>query len=206
MNSLFMHITSGNGPEECAFAVIKTLEKIIQEAGEKNITVEVIDTEPSDHPGNARSVLIAIDGADVKAFASSWEGTIRWIWKSVYRPNHKRKNWFAGVYVYDAGEDTRDFNISDVVFKAFRASGPGGQYVNKTDSAVRAIHLPTGKAAVAREARSQAVNKKIALAKLRALFDKDIEKAEEKTIQERWHSHYNLERGNPVRTFRLHIK
>ncbi len=198
-----MHITSGNGPEECAFAVIKTFETLVREAEEKKISLELVEIEPSEVPGNARSVLLFLKGEGVKKFAASWKGTIQWIWKSAYRPHHKRKNWFAAVYVYDIPEPGQDFKDRDVVFKTFKASGPGGQCVNKTDSAVRAIHLPSGKSAVAREARSQAMNKKLALARLRFILEEDDRRAQKDAAAERHHGHYSLERGNPVRTFRI---
>jgi peptide chain release factor len=88
-----------------------------------------------------------------------------------------------------------------VRFEAFSAGGPGGQHQNKTASAVRAAHKPTGLAVVAREGRSQHRNKAIALERLSALLDLSeqlVAMADDQEVQS-WHS--RLERGRPIRSF-----
>ena len=94
------------------------------------------------------------------------------------------------------------FDPQDVRFETMRASGPGGQHVNRTESAVRVTHVPTGLQASASEERSQHRNKALAVArlsrKLEGLKDQQRSAAE----RERWQAHQALERGNPVRVFR----
>ena len=151
--------------------------------------------------GNIRSALIALEGESAKFFAGTWSGIIQWIWRSAYRPHHKRKNWFVSVKPYTEQVSTDVFSPGDVRFETSRASGPGGQYVNKTETAVRAVHVPTGKSVTAREERSQLMNKKLALARLAALFaDEKAAKAQQNRSELR-HSHWELERGNPVRVY-----
>jgi len=89
----------------------------------------------------------------------------------------------------------------DIRFETLRASGPGGQHVNKTESAVRAIHVPTGLTTVSQEQRSQRANKRIARRKLWVLLDARRSDGAADEKQARWQQHHALERGNAVRTY-----
>lgn len=122
---ILLQISSGNGPEECAFAVSKTLEKLIKEAEASNIGVKIIEYAPSRVAGNYASVLLGIEGDEAASFACSWEGSVQWVFKSAYRPHHKRKNWFVGVSVYTP-EKFPEFSEKDVRYETTFAAGPGG--------------------------------------------------------------------------------
>jgi len=97
--------------------------------------------------------------------------------------------------------ETTRWSVHEVCFETMRTSGPGGQHVNKTESAVRATHLPTGLSVVAREERSQHQNKRLALAKLAQLLRERDRAAGKRAQHELWNQHNLLECGNPVRTF-----
>ncbi len=147
-------------------------------------------------------MLFSLTGAEgVERFVAAWRGTVQWIAQSPFRPEHKRKNWFVGVEVL-APPSAAEFDPQDVRFETMRASGPGGQHVNRTESAVRVTHVSTGLQASASEERSQHRNKALAVARLARKLEtlKDQQRGEAE--RGRWRAHQALERGNPVRVFR----
>ena len=113
------------------------------------------------------SVVLDIVGDELEKFLKPWLGTVQWIGQSPFRKFHKRKNWFVGM-VEIARSTVPIWNEMEVVFETFRSNGAGGQHVNKVESAVRALHMPTGISVVARDSRSQHQNKKLALERLAA--------------------------------------
>jgi peptide chain release factor len=206
LETLWLSISAGKGPEECAYAAALTMKLIIEEAEDRAArgeaaAVRVLETEPSRIKGNIRSALLAVDGKDGPSFAASWTGVIQWIWQSRYRPHHKRKNWFVLVRPCALPAKGSEFSPGEVRFETARSSGPGGQKVNKTETAVRAVHVPTGKSAVSRTERSQWLNKQLSLIRLASLLEKERKAAEGKSRSELRHIHYELERGNPVRIY-----
>jgi peptide chain release factor len=199
---IWLQITSGRGPAECQLAVAKLADLLEKEARKSGLAGEVLDIVEGRERGAALSALLSLDGEGARAFAAKSRGSVLWVCASPVRPGHKRKNWFVGVELLappDAGSVV--LRAADVVFEAMRASGPGGQHVNKTESAVRATHKPTGLVATAREERSQAMNKKLALARLAGLLAEGAEVAKADAERDRWAQHDALERGRPVRTF-----
>jgi len=200
--TFLLQVSSGRGPLECQLAAARVCREIIRQAGKEKLVAEMI----SQHPGNDRdtlaSAVIAISGTGAMAFCKSWQGPIKWIAKSTYRPLHKRQNWFVAVTSI-AQEEAKDSNINlqDIVFETFGGSGPGGQHVNKTDSAVRAKHLPSGHVIVVKSERSQHANKKLATTLLKHAVEQDNTRQANTSKKQQWALHEKLERGNPVRVF-----
>ena len=200
---VWLQVTAGQGPSECAWAVVKVLEQIQQEAKSASLEFKTIEIEPGPEPGTAQSALVSIAGdAGLEEFANSWGGTVQWTARSPFRPAHKRKNWFVGIDLLESVDETR-FDLREVRWETMRASGPGGQHVNRTESAVRVTHLPTGVQSTAMEERSQHRNRKLALARLTKKLNEINSKRYGDTREERWRAHQELERGNPVRVFRM---
>ena len=133
---------------------------------------------------------------------NEWEGTIKWVCtKNTIRPNHKRKNWFIGVSFYEVPEPIEIRDI-DIRFQSMRSSGPGGQNVNKVESAVRATHIPTGISVVVQTSRDQSMNRKIAY---RHLIDRLslMEKYKTDVLNaDMWNEHTALQRGGQIKTFK----
>lgn len=202
MADLWLHLTSGQGPDECAWVVAKLLEVIEEELQESGLVTHKLEAIRGEKKGTLLSVLLAVEGdeASLQQAVQTWQGTIQWIGPSPFRPHHKRKNWFVGVEPLLPPAAT-EWNHKELRVEVMRASGAGGQHVNKTESAVRITHTPTGLAAIAREERSQQRNRKLALARLAQLLAKQTQDAQESAKQERWSQHHQLERGNPTRTF-----
>ena len=200
--AVWLQITSGRGPVECQLAVALFAPVIERAAVAAGLHVAMLDAVPGEQRGALLSVIVSLSGRGAVAFAKGWAGSVQWICPSPVRPGHKRKNWFVAVDLLAAPEaGPGKIDPRDVVLEAMRASGPGGQHVNKTLSAVRALHRPTGLVVTAREERSQAMNRKLALARLAselvARTDASVANAE----AARWQRHEQLERGNPVRVF-----
>lgn len=140
MTEIILHLSSGQGPKECEWVVAQLVHALCREGVAGGLVCEPV--EPVEGP--VATALLRISGDGAEAFAASCIGTIRWIGTSPFRPLHKRRNWFVGVQPVRIDAQSPDLRDEDIRYHTFRASGPGGQHVNKTDSAVRAMHLPTG--------------------------------------------------------------
>lgn len=198
----WMHVTAGEGPAECAWAAAEIARRILEEAASRGIDARVLESVPGEQAGTVRSVLLAVAPApELGAFLASWRGTVQWTARSPYRPEHRRKNWFVSVRVLEEPEAAAG-GSGEVRVETMRASGAGGQHVNRTESAVRVTHVPTGVQAVASEERSQHANRRLALARLAEKLRDLAAEREAERGRAIWKGHRELERGNPVRTFK----
>ena len=195
MTDITLMISSGSGPRECQYAARGIAKAFIKEAKIENVKASLLETDSS------ASYLLRLSGHNANSFAKARCGTIRWIGQSPYRKNHKRKNWFVGVSILPELTDMPDIKETDIQYMATRASGPGGQHVNKTNSAVRAVHVPTGISVTAQEERSQHANKKLCRLKLTAIFAQRNALAKHNAKTAQWSAHKSLERGNEVRVY-----
>lgn len=200
MDKAILQITSGKGPTECERAVALALRELMREAHAAGFFAEVINSKQGNENSTLVSAIVKIEGNNLQTFVDSWTGVLQWICQSPYRKFHKRKNWFIGINLIDQSR-LPQWKESDLEFRTMRSSGPGGQHVNKTESAVRALHVPSGLYITASDTRSQLQNKKLAVERLKGQFmDWCIEKMKTE-IQSEWLNHQQLERGNPKRTY-----
>lgn len=187
---MILQLSSGRGPTECELAVSKLYDALKKEYPD----ITMLSSHPSREAGCYTSILFSTE-CDL----SELEGSIQWICRSPYRPNHKRKNWFVDVSVIPETECV--CREQDIRFERFHSGGKGGQNVNKVETGVRMVHLPTGTTVTSTSQRSQYANKKDAMDKLNAiLLQKELEE-EKKQKNSAWREHTKIVRGNPVRVY-----
>lgn len=196
---ILLQLSAGRGPDECALAVAKALRRLLAEAEAARVGVRVLDEEAGMLHGTLRSVLLALQGERAEVLAAAWSGSLQWVCTSPYRPTHRRKNWFFGGALFAPPPASLE---GEIRFESLRSSGPGGQHVNTTDSAVRATHLASGISVKVQSERSQHANRRLALLLIARRLANLAEEADEQLRAERRLRHHQLERGNSRRTFR----
>lgn len=187
---MIYQISSGQGPAECELGVAKFLEYL-----HKHHQITVLDTSKGYNEGTYRSVKFSTEEN-----LSHYEGSVQWICRSPYRPTHKRKNWFLDFSACQTAS-TEEFDPEQVIFETFRSGGKGGQNVNKVESGVRAVYLPTGQAVECTEERSQYANKQKAVARLREITKRKNNQERAAVKDADWRCHTSLERGNAGAVF-----
>ncbi|MDE5687465.1 MAG: peptide chain release factor H [Paramuribaculum sp.] len=195
----YIQITAGRGPVECARAVTLVARELL-----KTIPIlQLADCEPHNQVDSCfMSMTFATEETISESVVAEWQGTILWrSTRNPYRPGHKRSNWFVGVNFFDEVE-LPQIDESDIIYETCRSGGKGGQNVNKVETAVRAIHTPSGLSVKCSDERSQLQNKALARERLLLKLRQQNDKAVAESQARQWCNHDNLERGNPVKKFK----
>lgn len=198
-------IHAGAGGTESQDWAEMLMRMYLRWAERRGYKTEMLDNSPGDEAG-IKSTVIAVNGDYAAGYLKSEHGVHRLVRLSPFDADHARHTSFALVEVMPEAEDDVDLHIApdDLKIDTFRSSGPGGQHMQKTSSAVRVTHLPTGLVVTCQSERSQFMNKEIAFKILRArLLERELARREEekarlkgKRIAAGW--------GNQIRSYVLH--
>ena len=204
-NDCFIEINTGvGGVDACDFSEM-LLNMYIKWCEKKRIKYEIIELNRDDVAG-IKSAILKVKIKNAYGLLKNEKGIHRLVRQSPFNSAGKRQTSFTSVDVYPVVDDKINIEINekDLKIDVCRASGAGGQHINKTDSAVRILHIPTGIVVECQEQRSQHQNKEEAMKMLKSkLYQMELKKKEEAKQQN------NLEKGDngwgsQVRNYVLH--
>ena len=171
----------------------------------KNFKKSILDFQPGDEAG-IKDITLEIEGEFAFGFLKSEAGVHRLVRISPFDSNNKRHTSFASVFVYPASDEDIEIEIdpNDLRIDTYRASGAGGQHVNKTDSAIRITHLPSNVVVQCQNERSQHKNKATAMKVLKAkLFQIELEKEKEQ-MKNLENEKKDIAWGSQIRSYVFH--
>jgi len=204
-NNAILSIHPGAGGTESQDWASMLLRMYQRWAERKGYKVEVLDLLPGDEAG-IKSATLLVSGDYAYGYLKAESGVHRLVRISPFDANKRRHTSFASVSVIPEIEDEVDVEIKDEDLRidTFRAGGPGGQHVNRTDSAVRIVHIPTGITVQCQSERSQHRNRELAMKVLKArLYEYYRQKQEEELAKLRG-ERKDIAFGNQIRSYVFH--
>jgi peptide chain release factor 2 len=203
-NAILTIVSGAGGTESQDWAdmLLRMYTRWIQKKG---FDYEVIDYQPGEEAG-IKSATLLVKGENAFGLLKCENGVHRLVRQSPFNANSKRHTSFASVHVAPEIDDSVDIEIdeNDLRIDTYRSSGAGGQHVNKTDSAVRILHIPTGIVVQCQNERSQHKNKATALKLLKSkLYELEKQKKKQE-IEARSGEKKDVSWGNQIRSYVFH--
>jgi peptide chain release factor 2 len=198
-------VNAGAGGTDAQDWAEMVLRMLMRWAERRGFTVELLEASPGEEAG-IKSATFRAHGENAYGLYAAEKGVHRLVRLSPFDAAHRRQTSFAGVEVSPVVEEAGEIDIDDedLQIDTYRASGAGGQHVNKTDSAVRITHKPTGIVVQCQNERSQSSNKATAMAMLRSkLVELEERKRREEVAKERGEAQ-DVNFGSQIRSYVLH--
>lgn len=201
-NNAILTLHAGAGGTEAQDWTSMLLRMFVRFAEKNNFSVETLDFQPGDEAG-VKSATIQINGHNAYGFMKSEKGVHRLVRISPFDANARRHTSFAAVDVMPEIDDNIEVNINmdEVRVDTYRASGAGGQHVNKTSSAVRMTHEPTGIVVQCQNERSQIQNRERCLQLLRAKLYEYEKQKQDAMISDLAGDYQAIEWGSQIRSY-----